>query len=544
MFVRIKSRGPYRYLQIVENHREGRRTVQRVLCTLGRADDVISGGGTDALLRSLSRYAKHVKLVDGYRRGHLEAGAARRLGPDLAFGRLWEEIGVEQVLTQQLEGRRFQFSVERAVYLTVLHRLFESGSDRAAERWRRDVRVPGTEDLQLHHLYRAMRWLGEEKDSVEEWLFHARRDLFTEVSLAFFDTTSLYFEGNGGESLGRYGHSKDHRPDLRQLVLGAVLTQDGRPVSSEVWPGNHSDANALLSVVDRLRNRFGVRRVCWVADRGMISAGTIEGLEKRKLEYILGARLRSQKEVNQDVLSRAGRYREVSENLRVKEVMVQDHRYVVCHNPQQATKDAADREAVLQALEDKLSQGSLQLVGNRGFKKYLRVEKGAMTIDLKKVEAEARYDGKYVLRTNTTLPAAEVAVQYKRLLLVEQFFRTIKPVLSEVEGSVVETRPIYHQWDATIKGHVFCSFLALVLVDELQRRLAARGWKHEWDIILQDLEALSEVEIREGDQSYLLRTALQGVAGKVLQAVGVAIPPSVRPLGDVVDASGRVVPTT
>jgi hypothetical protein len=449
---------------------------------------------------------------------------------------LWEETGVKQVLTQLLEGRRFQFPVERAVYMTVLHRLFESGSDRAAERWLRDVRIPGTEELELHHLYRAMRWLGEEKDGVEEWLFHTRRDLFTEVSLAFFDTTSLYFEGNGGESLGRYGHSKDHRPDLRQLVLGAVLTQEGRPLSSEVWPGNHSDANALLSVVDRLRSRFGVRRVCWVADRGMISAGTIEGLEKRKLEYILGARLRSQKEVNQDVLSRAGRYREVAENLRVKEVMVQDRRYVVCHNPLQASKDATDREAVLKALEDKLGHGSLQLVGNRGFKKYLRVEKGAMTIDLKKVEVEARYDGKFVLRTNTTLPASEVAVQYKRLLLVEQFFRTIK--------SVVETRPIYHQWDATIKGHVFCSFLALVLVDELQRRLAAKGWKHEWDVILQDLEALSEVEVREGDQSYLLRTTLQGVAGKVLQAVGVAIPPSVRPLGDVVDASGRVVPTT
>ena len=288
MFVRIKSRGPYRYLQIVENHREGKRTVQRVLCTLGRADDFITSGGTDALIRSMSRYAKDVRVVDGYRSGHLEAGAARQLGPDLAFGRLWDETGIGQVLTELLEGRRFKFDVERAVYLTVLHRLFESGSDRAAERWRRDVRIPGAEELELHHLYRAMRWLGEEKQGVEERLFAARRDLFTEVSLAFFDTTSLYFEGNGGETLGHYGHSKDHRPDLRQLVLGAVLTQEGRPLSCEVWPGNQADVNALLPVVDRLRQHFGVRRVCWVADRGMISAGTIEGLEERKLEYILG----------------------------------------------------------------------------------------------------------------------------------------------------------------------------------------------------------------------------------------------------------------
>ena len=131
-----------------------------------------------------------------------------------------------------------------------------------------------------------------------------------------------------------------------------------------------------------------------------------------------------------------------------------------------------------------------------------------------------------MLRTNTTLPADEVAIQYKRLLMVEQFFRLTKPVL--------ETRPIFHQWDATIRGHVFCSFLALVLVDELQRRLSAKGWKLEWDVIRWDLEALSQVEVREGEQWYLLRTALQGVAGKVLQAAGVAVPPSVKPLDNVV----------
>jgi predicted deacetylase len=472
-------------------------------------------------MRSLARYAQRERLVDGYRGGDLEAGAVRQLGPDLVFGRLWQGTGIQRVLTELLQERRFEFPVERAVYLTVLHRLFQAGSDRAAERWRRDVLAPGTEGLQLHHLYRAMRWLGEVKDQIEERLFQGRRDLFTELSLAFFDTTSLYFEGQGGESLGRYGHSKDHRPDLKQLVLGAVLTQEGRPLASEVWPGNHTDAQALLPVVDRLRERFGLRQVCWVADRGMISQGTIQALEERGLQYILGARMRRQREVRDAVLGRAGRYQEVAENLRVKEVWVEGHRYVVCHNPEEAAKDAGDREAILQALEEQLQQGALQLIGNRGFRRYLRVEKGAHSIDARKVAAEARYDGKFVLRTNAPLSAAEIALQYKRLLLVEQFFRGIK--------SVLQTRPIFHQWDATIRGHVFCSFLALVLVDELQRRLAARGWKLEWDVICQDLEALAQVEVRDGEQWYHLRTALQGVTGKVLQAAGVAIPPPVKP---------------
>lgn len=523
MFFRVKVSGAYHYLQLVENHREGYRTVQRVLLTLGRLDQLTAAGSTDALLRSLARFGERVRLMEA---GDLERGPSRQLGPDLVFGRLWQTTGVERVLGDLLRERFFEFPVERAIYQTVLHRIFMSGSDRAAERWRRDVVVPGSEGLELHHLYRAMRWLGEVKDQVEEALFVGRRDLFTELSLAFFDTTSLYFEGRGGESLGQYGHSKDHRPDLRQMVMGAVLTQDGRPLCCELWPGNYADGVALLPVVDRLRQRFGLRRVCWVADRGMISRATISGLEERKLEYILGARLRRQKEVAQSVLARAGRYQEVAENLWVKEVWVDGHRYIVCYNPQEAAKDAEDRAAIVKALEDELKQGARQLVGNRGYRRFLRVDKDAVTIDKKKVAAEARYDGKFVLRTNTGLQAAEVAVQYKRLLLVEQFFRAAK--------SMLETRPIFHQWDATIRGHVFCSFLALVLVDELKRRLASQGLKLEWDVIRQDLQALDQAEVRQGDQWYLLRSPLQGVAGKVLQAAGVAIPPPVRPIENVV----------
>jgi transposase len=216
-----------------------------------------------------------------------------------------------------------------------------------------------------------MRWLGDHKDAVEETLFRRRRDLFTDLSLAFFDTTSLYFEGQGGESLGQFGYSKNHRPDRRQMIVGAVLTAEGQPVCCELWPGNQADSRALLPLVDRLRRRFAIRRVCWVADRGMISRETLRELEARKLEYILGARLRRQREVRVEVLERAGRYQEVAENLQVKEVWVEDRRYIVCYNPQEAAKDAADRQAILKALEDKLKQGAKSIVGNRGYRRFL-----------------------------------------------------------------------------------------------------------------------------------------------------------------------------
>jgi hypothetical protein len=258
----------------------------------------------------------------------------------------------------------------------------------------------------------------------------------------------------------------------------------------------------------------------------MISAKTIDGLEERGLEYILGARMRRQAEVRDVVLQHLGPYEEVAENLKVKEVWVEGRRYVVCLNPDEALKDKADRKAIVDALEDELREGVKQLVGNRGYRRFLRMDKGAAAIDRKKVEAEALYDGKFVLRTNTKLPASEVALQYKRLLVVEGLFRAVK--------SILESRPIYHQWDATIKGHVFCSFLALVLMHELKRRMAMRGYHEEWDVVRRDLESLGEVEISDGADRYLLRTALQGATGKVLQAVGVAAPPTLRPMVNVV----------
>jgi hypothetical protein len=200
-----------------------------------------------------------------------------------------------------------------------------SGSDRSADAWREDYRIEGTDDLALHHLYRAMGWLGEElpdaeqtdrtpfaprclKDVVEERLFEARRDLFSELSVVFMDTTSLYFEGAGGESLGQRGHSKDHRPDLMQMIVAVVMDQRGRPLCCEMWPGNATDVTALIPVVDRLRRRFGIGRVCVVADRGMISAQTLAALEARGLEYVLGVRERSAKEVRTLVLSDDARF--------------------------------------------------------------------------------------------------------------------------------------------------------------------------------------------------------------------------------------------
>lgn len=547
MFFRKKSSGGYTYLQLVENRWEAGRSRQRVIATLGRWDQLEQSGQLAKLLESGANLCESVCLLSAHARGELPSAQTRRIGPALVFDRLWQETGIQRVLTRLLRRRKYDFPVERAVFATVLQRLLVSGSDRFGQKWRQDYAIEGVDGVALHHLYRAMAWLGEElpeeeqrgrtpfsprcvKDQVEEELFAGRRDLFSDLDLVFFDTTSIYFEGEGGQTLGRRGKSKDHRPDLVQLVVGAVLDQDGRPILCELWPGNTTDIKSLVPIVERLSLRFGIHRVCVVADRGMISAETLAALEGRGWFYILGARMRAQAEVRDEVLSRAGRYQVVVPKgqspkdpspLQVKEVWIWDRRYVVCLNEDQATKDAADRAAILVGLKDQLRQGQKSLVGNKGYRKYLKKGQGeAFTIDEEKVQEEARYDGKWVLKTNTELPAAEVALKYKQLWMVEEIFRTAK--------SLLNTRPIYHKRDETIRGHVFASFLALILRKELEDRLEAKGHHFEWADILRDLTALQEVAVDQRAKRFLLRTEATGTVGKVFQAVGVALPPTVR----------------
>jgi len=373
------------------------------------------------------------------------------------------------------------------------------------------------------------------KDLIEERLFAHRRDLFTELQLVFFDTTSISFEGQGGETIGQRGHSKDHRPDLEQMIVGVVLDGQGRPICCELWPGDTADVSALIPVVDRLRGRFAVGKVCIVADRGMISEETIEELEKpqRGWLYILGARMRAQNEVRDEVLARAGRYRVVHPEreeegapspLDVKEVWVEGRRYIVCRNRDEARKDAADREAIVASVREKLKAGEKALIGNKGYRRYLSpTGPDHFRIDEAKIAEEARYDGKWVLRTNTELDAAEVALQYKRLWMVEAYFRACK--------SLLQVRPIYHRCDETIRGHVFCSFLAIVLRQELEARLAQRGDEWEWADVIADLDRLQLAAVGQDGKRFLLRSAVQGTCGSVFQAAGVAVPPTVQRVG-------------
>ncbi len=581
MFVRLKRVRSYRYLQLVESVRAEAKPRQRVLATLGRVEELQAKGSIDALVSSLSKFSPNaLALIAGESAPDTHA---LMIGPVLLFERLWQQLKLEQILKELLRERHFGFDVERAIFLSVLHRICCGGSDRHSHQWKEDQEMAGVSQLSLHHSYRAMAWLGQAeprtdppvagaatqpaevkgtqnsaasatqakssrgptpiyrwrglKDKIEKSLWVERQDLFNNLSMVFFDTTSLYFEGAGGQSLGQRGHSKDSRPDLTQMIVGVVLDGQGEPLCCELWPGNAADVKGLIPVLENVRERFGIGRVCVVADRGFISKKTLGQLENKDQgwDFILGVRMRASKEARQEVVGKLRSMAEAEQRkdftvvhgernnsknpspLEVKEVLVGERRYVVCYNPEQARKDAADRSRIVEALRATLQQGDKALVGNKGFRKYLRVEGKHFEVDEDKLKVEARYDGLWVLRTNTTLPVVQVALRYKELWMVERLFRDTKTLL--------KTRPIFHKRDETIRGHVFCTFLGLVLLKELDRCLRAAGLDLEHNEVMRDLKALQRMRIDEDGKVFWLRSQVQGCCAKVFSAVGVALPP-------------------
>jgi transposase len=524
----VRNGSEYEYLQIVRSYRDGDKVRQEVVATIGRADKLLASGEVDGLLRSLSKFSEKLRVVEASRRPDIEAHESRQWGPCLVFGRLWERQGLPEIIDELSRDRKFGFDVERATFAMALQRLCAPGSDLQGSQWVRTVEAPGLEKLALQHFYRTALFLAEVRSEME--LSWKDRDLFSQdFDLMFIDTTSLYVYRGAETELFKRGYARHHRPDLPQVVLCVVVNAHGWPVAWEVLPGNTADKPALTRMVNRLRKRLQIRNVVVVADRGIISKETVKLLtsdQEAPFQYVLGCRMRRQKEVNEEVLARAGRYQSVKENLEVKEVWVEDRRYIVCRNPFEAAKDRADREAIIEKLNTTIQdKGPKALIGNRGYARFLKVDKGSVSINPKAVEADARLDGKFVLTTNTDLPAHEVALTYKSLWRVER-------TLGE-QKSTLEIRPIYHHCPHTSIGHIAASFLAVRLEVDLQRRLDEHKVEVSWPDLMRDLGQVHSVIIDLEGNRYRLRTNMAGASYQAFKAAGIRPPETVSLIGPV-----------
>jgi Transposase DDE domain len=532
VFVRVKrsgsSEGAREYLQIVESRREGGTVRQRVLATLGRREELVADGRLDGLLTSLAKFSERLRVIERVRTGGVEAHTAKSWGPALVFERLWHEQGMDAEIARLSSRRGFEFNVERVAFALALQRLCAPGSDLSGSSWVHTMECPGFDAIELQHMYRTVGWLAGVRGELEKDLFLKDRDLFSQtLDLVFIDTTSTYIYRSEQTELRRRGYSRDRMADCPQVIICLAVDPRGWPIAWDLLPGNTADTTAFVAMIKKLRERFRIGRAIVVADRGMISKDTIRLLTEHAelpFDFILGCKMRSQREVTDEVLSRAGRYHKVADNLEVKQVIVDDRRYVVCRNPLEAKKDAAAREAIVKKLEEALAHGPKTVMGNTGFKRFSRVSRDAVTLDRDAIDRDARLDGKFVLRTSTDLSPEEVARAYKSLWRVERAFRETK--------STLDVRPVFHHRDDTTLGHIVGCFLALRLEVDLQRRLDERNVDTSWPDLMRDLAEVRAVDVTLDGKRYRLRTDLQGSAFQAFAAAGLRPPSALTYLGD------------
>ena len=548
MFVRLlvcrnKDGTTRSYLHLLRSKRVNGRTRQELVCSLGRLDVMLSDGSLDRLIEGLARYSEKQWVQMQAQEG----GWQKVYGPVLVFRRLWEQLGLEKLLTDLQANTAIRFSLDEAVFAMVLHRLLDPGSKRATHQWLETVYRPQFETLQLQHLYRALDPLLSGKEKIEEALFIRNSNLFSlNVDLVLFDTTLVHFEGRGPEDLATMARPGNY-PDSAKVLVGLVLNGEGFPIAHHVFPGNTTDISAFKAAIKDLKQRFNLRRVIIVADRGCVTDDLMAELEKKtpgepQIDYILGMRLRKNKEVQKEVLRRAGRYHEVTDNLEFKEVRVGEHRYVVCHNPEEEIRDRLRREEIIEHTRQELkTKGPKAFVMPRAIRRYIELNGGELQLKEKVIKEDARYDGKWVLRTNTELPTEEVALAYKSLWRIERTFRELK--------SGLEVNPVYLRTEDHVRGHIVICFLALVLEAALIRRLKKnvipgplcktgislspdQGQEVEisYQETLRDLDKVRAIEIKANRKSWLVHTELAGKATLAFQAAGIRPPLRVQPL--------------
>jgi transposase len=544
-----------RYYQLAENLWDPKRAcaVAKVIYNFGRAD------GLD--LDKLRRLADSILRVCGEERARADAVAgaapddvnvrdAWPFGGVYVLEQLWRELGIDAVLAQCADAKSTRQPFERALFAMVANRALAPYSKLYCwEQWlREDVFLPSTHGLDLQHLYRAMDFLEENKAEVEKEVYFHMADLMNaDVDLIFYDTTSLHFEideedeverrrdGRAYAPLRKRGYSKNGRGDAPQIVVGMAVTRDGLPVRSWVFPGQTADITTVEKIKEELRGwRLG--RCVFVGDAGMNSEENRRMLTLGGGKYILGAKMRAGDEVTTDVLARAGRYHEVDEHLRVKEVFVGDgerrRRYVIAHNPAEEKRQQAHREKILGELEAELetlrqhgdgkhSKRAMGLILSSRYGRFLRETPGGMLrIDRAAVNEEARYDGKWVITSNDdTLTASDLALGYKQLMRVEQCWRQLKGL---------RMRPVFHFRPWRIQAHVTISVLALLLERIIEIR-AGDSWRN----VAALLATSKVVEYDRGPARVQQTTQLRPEVETLLGKLRVPLPPrihSVTPL--------------
>jgi transposase len=523
MFPRIKSfknkDGSLRhYLYLVETKRISGRVKQVITANFGRLDE--ADKNLPDIIEKLSRFTKRLKVINLSR--DMKSDWVKEYGPVIIFRRIWGMLGLDKCLKKYLKPRKIGFDAEELIYTMVLNRLMDPKSELAVHEWSKFL-YGITSPKDLNQWYRALDFLIAHKEIIEKDLFESQKDLFNqEIDVVLMDTTSLVYFGDGDKAEGilDYGYSKEKRFDLKQVIVGVLMTKDGLPIGHEVYPGNTNDISAFKEMIRAVKIRFKIRKIIIVCDRGMVSEDNIMTLEQDGYEYVVGMRMRQLKEEDAKKILSVKDMTSVTKDLKGKEVHFKGRRLIVCFNEEESLKDKKKRQEIIARLVVKLkTQGLKSLLVHKEYSKYLKIKADKPSLDEERVKHEELFDGKFVIETNTRLNWKEVVLAYKDLWRIEAGFRTLKAEL--------EMGPVYHYTERRIRAHIFISFLALVLKGSFHKALLNTDKSLNLTKVLEDVRKIKATQVTIKDAALALRTELEGDAHLAFKAVGLKIPPRI-----------------
>lgn len=507
---------PNTYLQLAHNYRKDGKVKQKIICTLGRKEELERSGQIDALITKLTQYSKKLLVINTETD---KIKSVKLYGTTLAVNSLWKKLDLEEVFSGLSKQYKFEFDINTIVKTLVINRLSEPKSKLGIERWQENVYGIEGGTIELHNIYRALDYLALNKDIIEKHLYETTTGMFkSAVSVIFYDLTTIYLESQQEDALKKFGYSKENKTDCVQVVMGLIINKDGLPLGYEMFPGNTFEGKTVCTMLEKLQKQFMLKQLIFVADKGILSESVLSEIEGKGYEYIVAAKLsQTPSAIHKKIMDRSA-YENVTEDISSSEIEVKGRRLVLGYSKNRASRDKYQREAIIKKLETKIKKNGINAISKAQYNKYLE-KTGIIEIKLSesKIKQQELWDGYFGFYTNCTMSSIEVVNSYRMLWQIEDSFRTLK--------STLDIRPMFHWTDKRIEGHIMLCFVSLYILRAMEFYTSKSGLDLSPMIMLDALQQLKAIELQFENKTVIVRNEITGITNEVLRALNIKIPP-------------------
>jgi len=526
MYIKLTKSKKYTYVQLVEGYREKNKVKHKILINLGRLDLLQKNKSLEDIVSKLSEITNSKSLLDIRK---CKSEKIYNFGY-LAYKKIWRSFNLDILLSNIQHENNTSFDLNNTCLLMAINHLLNPHSKLGV--YNNQELYMQYQAVELNHLYRSLDMLNENKEKIETKMFEINRNLYgMKIDVVFYDVTTFHFESVSKDGLKNFGYSKANKINEVQVMLGMLVDYEGRPISYELFPGNTSESKTLITALDKLEKRFGIRNVIIVADRGINSGLNLKTITDKGYNYIISSRIKKlNKDTKEQIFNEDG-YENLSEDFKYKVIdyinkiqktkIKLKEKMIITYSQKRAEKDKKDRARLIDKAERLLADKSLiRASSKRGGKKYLKETVSTdWVLDQTAIQKDEKYDGYYAIQTNVfDLSVEKILDSYHALWKIEESFRIMK--------STLEVRPIFHWTEPRIKGHFVVCFLAFLLERTMEIELRKAGIVASPQNIRDELNAMRINEINYNNNTYYLRSEISKIGTKILGALKIKIPQS------------------